>query len=386
MKYVLKNIKGLIKKEPFIFAIMAVCVFVSAWIMCFSYGLYQNYNVIKAEEELPEELQGINPEIAEGKILTKRDVVKYLEAISPETLNAMDFVHCTTNYEEIPSDTGGYASLRFSVRDGKYQSAQYITDLWTDSGMIISGRLISDDEEEMGSNVAMVVNGLNGWDHAALSVKTGNDTIRLFGKEYKVIGVVNTWGHPIIPFLSLPDEHRIRSISFYYDAGITSKQYEELKAAAEIAIPEKLVFAESLPFPDKESYYLYNNIMLISTIIAVLTAINFGALYSFVVNRRKKQLAIFKICGCKSGRAVRIYFGECLLIGIPAFLLGIGSFIPVMKGILADIFPYMEDSYSLGIYGAIFGIYLVILTVIMVILLFRLVKKSTVAVWKGDKT
>ena len=137
MKYVLKNIKGLIKKEPFIFAIMAVCVFVSAWIMCFSYGLYQNYNVIQAEEELPEELQGINPEIAEGKILTKRDVVKYLEAISPETLNAMDFVHCTTNYEEIPSDTGGYASLRFSVRDGKYQSAQYITDLWTDSGMII---------------------------------------------------------------------------------------------------------------------------------------------------------------------------------------------------------------------------------------------------------
>lgn len=40
MKYIFYNIRNLIKHEKFIFAVMIICVFVSAWIMTFSYGLY----------------------------------------------------------------------------------------------------------------------------------------------------------------------------------------------------------------------------------------------------------------------------------------------------------------------------------------------------------
>lgn len=390
MRYILKNLKGLIIGEPFIFSIMAVCVFVSAWIMCFSYGLYQNYNVIKENTEIPADLQNIMPEIKDKKLLTKGDLVKYIAEISDDTLNQMDFIWCSVQFKKLSGDTGDYfaSDCRFAIRDGKYQSSEYIRELYEESGSVISGRLFTDKEEEKGADVALVIpdSVIGRWNDATLSIKNGDNTIELFGRKFTVVGEVNIWGrYPIVPFLSLPDDYKINSVDFNFQAGATPEQFQDLKEAADRAVPEILVFPDHLPFPDKESMYLYSNIMLISAIIAVLTAINFGALYSFVVNRRKRQLAIFKICGCKSGQAVVIYLGECLLVGVPMFILGIFSFIPVMKGFLTDIFPYMKDSYSAKIYGAILGIYIVILLFIMLIMLFRLVKKNTAEVWKGGK-
>ena len=51
MKYILKNLKALIKNEGMIFMLMIVCIISSSLIINFSYGLYQNYNVIKNESK-----------------------------------------------------------------------------------------------------------------------------------------------------------------------------------------------------------------------------------------------------------------------------------------------------------------------------------------------
>jgi len=51
MKFILKNLKSFIQNEKMIFLLIFICIITSSFIINFSYGLYQNYNVIKEEEE-----------------------------------------------------------------------------------------------------------------------------------------------------------------------------------------------------------------------------------------------------------------------------------------------------------------------------------------------
>ncbi len=65
MKYVWYNIRSLVRHEKFIFAVMLVCIFISAWIMAFSYGLYQNYFSLRTESD--ETSKEISPKLAAGQ-------------------------------------------------------------------------------------------------------------------------------------------------------------------------------------------------------------------------------------------------------------------------------------------------------------------------------
>ena len=210
------------------------------------------------------------------------------------------------------------------------------------------------------------------------------EELTLFGKRYKIVGVLdNTAITVLIPFLSAPDDLDLPWGPFIvFQENITHAQYAELQDKANEVIPGKLLFPE-LNIIDDESIYLYNNIMLISALIAVLTIINFAFLYNFIFRKRRRQLAVMRICGCTKMRALWIYMGECGLICVPTFLLGIAVYIPFMHGVLSKLFRYMEDSYSPEIYIAIFAIYVVILFIIMGAMLLRQIKRETVQVWKG---
>ena len=406
MKYIFYNIRNLAKHEKFIFAIMLVCVFVSAWIMTFSYGLYQNYFSLRAETET--EGKELSTELIEGETLTKADVVRYFAAISEETLNAMDLIALWgwTN-QGIPVSKTGYGwgqfFFRFTIWDGRYKVSDYVRELWENNNQIISGRYLSDEEEATGADAAMIADDImklfDEIDRFAalgeeLPTTYGNmefieltdatrEELTVFGKRYKIVGTVKSGAMVTIPFLSVPDDYELTTAPhFVFRNNITKRQYTELRDKANEVLPGKISFPE-LDIPDEESIYLYNNIMLISALIAVLTIINFSFLYNFIFRKRRRQLAVMRICGCTKMRALWIYMGECGLICIPTFLLGIAVYIPFMHGVLSKLFVYMEDSYSPQIYIAIFGIYVVILFIIMGAMLLRQIKRETVQIWKG---
>lgn len=97
MKYVLQNIRTLAKNEKFIFAVMLICVFVSAWVMTFSYGLYHNYAAMLDNEA--GKGYDIQPEITEGMTLTRKDLVRFFDGLSPATLDAMNTVFIQSGFD-----------------------------------------------------------------------------------------------------------------------------------------------------------------------------------------------------------------------------------------------------------------------------------------------
>ena len=401
MRYVLRNIKNLIIHEKFIFVIMLICVFSSAWIMTFSYGLYQNYFSLRAETEM--EGKELDPEVIEGASLTKGDLIRYFGAISDETLNKMDIIYCSGSMSPwLPPGVGlGSIPFRFIIDDGIYKTSPYILDIWQSSGLITSGRYISDEEEASGAKVVLINqsildtqkmieeaerNGISPPESNIIdfmeATSLTDSELTLWGETYTVIGVHSSFGIVIVPFLSLPDDFELGGIGFTFKNNITNLQYNELVEQANAVIPGKLMFPE-MSLPDEESIYLYNNIMLISALIAALTIINFAFLYNFIFQKRRRQLAVMRICGCTGFRALWIYLTECIIICIPTFLIGIAAYIPFMHGVLSRLFIYMEASYSPAIYITIFAIYVVVLFVIMGAMLLRQIKRETVQAWKG---
>lgn len=389
MKYALKNLLSLLETEKFIFSIMLFCVFFSAWAMTFSYGLYHHYSALSADEE--GKGKDVYPEIADGMTLTRGDVVRYLYEISPTTLDAMENVVVIHNIMGGADDDGNEVSLsrsssRVVIRDGKIVPSPHIVKLWNDKNMIVSGRMIYDDEESDGEMVALIgEREKNGeWKNEAIQfTDDGTLIVNDVGREYqyKLIGTHTAPGL-IVPLLSMPEEAKIDKFIMCFEKTMTRSQYDELRAVAEEVLPGVLIFPE-LELPDEESYYIYNNMMIVSVLIAALTIINFAFLYSFILGKRTRTLAIMRICGCTEGRAWGICLGECCLICIPTFIIGVLTYIPFMKNVLSEPFEFIEEAYSLPVYAILFAIYAVMLFVIMGIMLKKQTSRELVEGRKG---
>lgn len=379
MKYVFRNIRGLAKKETFIFVIMLLCVFVSAWVMLFSYGLYQNYHALLVEGE--ENSKEIRPVISEEQALTYAELKTYLEALPDEALGGLNVIYCTDAYgfEVVDEDEDhhwGHSDIfvsRFTVQNGMIRYSEYIDKMWSGKGMITSGRYFTDNEEMSGANAVIIPNKFLS-EPLFEPLFVNKDAIKLLDREFTVVGTHRSMGI-VIPFLAVPPEHEVSELVFMFENTVSRKTFKIFEDTAAQVIPGKLTFDDA-DIPDSDSVYLYNNIMMLSVLIAALTIINFAFLYNFIFKKRSRQLSIMRLCGCTGRKARAICLGECVLLCVPVFIAGTALYIPFMHGVLSNLFEFMEAAYSPAIYLAIFGIYLVTLIVIMGIMLSAQITKT----------
>lgn len=476
MKHIWRNLRGLWKNERLLLAIMILCVFSSALLLQFAYGLYQNYHVLRVEAE--DELKYVTASVAEGETLTAGELRQYVEALPKEIAEKADQFQCEASigklsdhvtmtpelqekfdamfkdyriwydkdgnaiscggqihyddpeviklltedgvYDEQEQETMYEQQLRDEYGDGlhwehftpdtdlsvlglsggygfKYRNGEYgFTDVWRNTmkkePYFVKGDIFTDAQVAAGENVcylsqsmlkkeAMIPN----IDYLLVTrfLQTDENHLTLYHSQTAIVGVTKSKGFfgniPTVPFTVLPDDWKLGSfVGILFPRNIDRRTYDTLTATADEVLPGKLLFAD-MNFPDKDNIYLYNNIMLISALIAVLSVLNFVMLYHFILKRRSRSLAVYRMAGCTAGKAVRIYLGECFVIGIPVYLLGLAAYLPLMHRLLSKIFPYMEESYNLGVYAAIFGMYLLMMLVMLTVMVSRHVRQS---IWK----
>ena len=392
MKYILKNISRFIRNETLVFFIILICVFCSSLILNFSYGLYQNYRAKKTAYDL--ETTTVVPTIVEGASVTKGELKEYSLALSQKTLDAMVVIYGMAHIDELSPDPTDYTTMymRFTIHEGQFQICEATRKGFEEHGQIVSGRYITNEEEATGANVALLPYDWHPEFYRSLmtdeeSVRFYDEEnemvgtkVRFFDREYKVIGTYNgSGGNPIVPFLTVPDSVVLdQGFGIQFTRSVTRSQYNELKNIAETVMPGKLIF-DDMQIPDPDNILLYNNIMLIAVLISGISAINFTMLYQYMVQKRSRELAIFRICGCTKTKAVWLYLGECLLLSVPTYLVGIGCYKLLLKYVFADIFEYIELAYSASVYATIFIIYLVIMLVITDIMIRKRIASSVIS-------
>ena len=210
-----------------------------------------------------------------------------------------------------------------------------------------------------------------------------DETIVFQGKKYKIIGLQKM--HPlIVPFESLNDDTPIDLLLFNFKNPLTRSQYNEIKEKIQSNIGD-LASIPELNIPEPENYYLYNTIIFISALIAILAAINFAILYQYVLTKRRKTLSIFRICGCTITRAFKMLISECMIITIPTFVLTSLIFDKTALPILSKYFEYIESAYSIKLYLLIFVIYVFFCFIILSLMIcLGYLRKSINTIWRSN--
>lgn len=374
MKYTLKNLKLFFKKEKMIFILVLICVVTSSFIINFSYGLYQNYNVIKEEEEsqLYEfEVPFLNKDEAyASKEVLKNTVLSFTDSLN----NSIEMYLVKPYSDEVSADDYGDIFVRFCVNNGEIAPCELFRNNMDKNGTLISGDYFTAEQEAAGEKVAMVFDDLDTDPSITKKLMINENTILFQGEEFEIIGIQRMHAL-IIPFESLDDNTIIKSALFRFDKPVTRSQYNEIKEKLEINFPG-IAQVPELDIPEAENYYLYNTIILISVLIAVLAAINFAVLYRYILSKRTKNLAIFRVCGCTKAKALCMYLAECMIIAIPLFALTTFAYDRFALPILSKHFEYMEAAYSVKLYLLIFGIYIAATLIVLMLMISGFLRKN----------
>ncbi|MDR0920293.1 MAG: ABC transporter permease [Oscillospiraceae bacterium] len=404
MRYILKNVLSFIKNDIVIFILIILTVFSSAISLYFSQGLYYNYRKVNENETKGIYSFTINFNDSDERYVTKKMLVDCLLSIPQKSLDGIDFGMLITpteiDYERMKHSGGGYlAYARFMISDGQVKNPEKFEKIF--SNRLISGRWFTDEDFEKKTKAVII--GKN-FKITFPDVPIKDNKLSYMGTEYDIIGTGDISWSLYITLESLDDDKRMGVKTSYTDEitgeeipytegielmfydkntenfeeqALTRQQYDDIKKAFDIHLGDLAVFP-NLEIKDNENRSLNNTIIIISILIALLSAFNFAILYKSILVKRQKTLAVFRLCGMTRLKAILQYLFESLIISIPVFFLALLIYIKVLMPIFIKRFEYIQGAYSAKIYVLIFTLYFAVSVIILLVMFLTTIPRKAV--------
>ena len=157
--------------------------------------------------------------------------------------------------------------------------------------------------------------------------------IRIFNDYYEVIGISSTAYIPLNSVDISTNKETIKNIEIVISSIIKNNVERE---TFNDYLRKTFMFCKVIvPTEDYKTIWDYIP-MLIPTILVVLIGLfNLGFLYAFFINKRKKNIAIYQICGASRYECFKVLTFELLTIVTLTFVLSITLY----KVIMLTIFP-----------------------------------------------
>lgn len=373
-KYTLKNIKSFFINNFIIFILLVISTITSAIVIFFSYGVYQNYNTILSykEDDLSDDYIGINYVNTGSEYVTKRDLLNCLSEID-DISNELREQIIQYDVEGI-IDNNSY-EFKFLYCDGKFKVAEEFKENLKKYDNLTEGTYWSDYEEANGICVALISDPAVFGEISALdSIKYVNQ-LKIGGKIYDIIGK-QAWNEKgaMFPFSTVADEQLLTSTLISFNSAVSVKTYNQIRDVFNNYMGDKAVF-EEIRTIDKDTYYTYKTVILISVFIALIAAINFMILYRYIMSTRKRTTAIFRILGLTPAKLNFMNMSECIILIVPFFILGMVSYQTVFLPRLHTYFVYMQDAYTPFVYFLLFVIFISVSLIVIGIMLLVMSRK-----------
>lgn len=359
IKYLIKNIHSFICESGFVAVMTFITVMTASIIINFSYGLYQNFNIVIKEEAGGTDYMSIyflNKGTKEGEYVSKKKFMDCIfEIAGYEDKLDEKFVAISTNgYID-----GDEYEFNFNIRNGSIGISDTFVNNIKSNGMFTGGIYWSDIDEQEGSCVALCYDKTRFDNDSPIldRIQTDENTLTIDGKKYKIIGY-QIWvdDGAMIPIQSTNDDICIENVIFGFDRGLTKETFNRISETFTNHLGD-LVYIEKLPVIDKDSFYTYKTIIIISFLITIIAGFDFLILYKYITDKRSKRTAIYRLCGMPRTKIMGINFAECMLLTIPLYLFGMIIFDKLLLPNLTNYFPYMKSAYSSKLYFLLFGIY-----------------------------
>ncbi len=351
MKLVLINIKNSIKEYKGVYVLLIVSQLLAVIMLFMAYGIFCSYNASKQEyDESCYELSAFFSEnVMMGEF--KECYTEILEQVEPR-LNYFFLFAKSEDYEIVTYNE--YHNGRFTNSDKIYKYKR-----------LKEGRLVTDQEINDRKNY---VHGMN--------VGSVGDIIEIEEKMFQVVGVeedewLGTTIHMAIT--CYPDGVVLKNFVLEFEKLPTLKDYEVFKRVLENEFGEKVTIQE-YKVKNEEQLIAINSIIVLSVAVGVIAALDTALLYGYIMKKRKRQMAIFAICGAKRLYRIIINEIEIFIVSLVTATIGFVIFRLLVEKIMNYVYNNTVSIYSMTAYGLMLVMYLlsiVILTTIATIIVNR---------------
>ena len=374
LKYTLKNIKFFFIDNWIIFILLIISVITSSIVIFFAYGVYQNYNTILnyKEDDSYDDYIWVDYENTNSEYVTKEDLMNCLSEID-RISNGLQEQIVQYNVEGVLDDNS--YEFKFIYSNGKFKVAEEFKENLKEYGNLTEGTYWSDYEEENGICVALISDPDVFGDISALSSIRYVNQLKIGGKIYDIIGK-QAWNEKgaMFPFSTVADEQLLTSTLISFNSAVSVKTYNQIRDVFNNYMGDKAVF-EEIRTIDKDTYYTYKTVILISVFIALIAAINFMILYRYIMSTRKRTTAIFRILGLTPAKLNFMNMSECIILIVPFFILGMVLYQTVFLPRLHTYFVYMQDANTPFVYFLLFVIFISVSLIVIGIMLLVMSRK-----------
>ena len=424
MKYIHKNLKNFAKSEPLMILLIMLCSVFAANVLYFSLGLISHYQEQKRVGDISSyELCVQYKDLYEAKVHCDENYVQIARDYDYLTigefkqmlgsLNTDMYRDCSMIYTDIVYDDE-FANVEF---DGNGMSTKSLTVIpfrfkYDPATEIISNAVANSERNIYGQNLS-VEDYIYASKKASIGIGIYNDLfvenkkqtetgyatsyddtynfednkeIELFGIDYEIIGITENIGIEL-PLSSIPDDEKLRTffpdmVMFVYDMPVTNTQYKALCDYIDENYAGKLCVKELDFTYDNSSYY--SQLIAIMLFIVVISSVNIAIIFRYILIKRRRKIAVFKLCGCTESKLNCMFVAEAMLPVFSAFFVGTMFYFAALKPIFCDMFVYMNTFYSINNIISAFSLFMLSCVMVLFIFTFSITIRTPISVWKEE--
>lgn len=366
MHYIKLNIRDFIKNQKLLFLVLVFSQILSVVLIFSSYGIINHFNVKVSEVE------GTALELDFSRIDEEGATAEKCRYFYSEILPVIE---CKLDYFFIFGYSDGIAiESETDFTNGKYSvSEKYKEHV---EKMINSGRYFNEEETSEKTYVAVIGSNIN----------SDDGIVNIAGTNYKVVGtfyderIDNDF--IFVPYLAFPESTEVRHMNIYLEKPLLKSEYDAIYNAAVKYFDGIYEIPEFDGVDNNSDKRVYQDVIAVAILFIVLSVINYCIMYKYILQVRKDKLAIYRICGCRRGKAFLIYLIEMLGESVVLMGIGIGIFKLLILPKLSSIFEYMKYFFEKETYVKISVLYVVIMLVAYGLLVLRFVKDTPVEMIK----
>lgn len=241
---------------------------------------------------------------------------------------------------------------------------------------------LSESDMTNGNKNMLIPNKTLTYEDTSLSNLKIGDTYNLNGVAYKIIGsALDGCFH--IPFHSMEEESKNQIMGVC----ITTNKELSPSDSEQFIYMLSAIFEDAVITPPQAEYGSEFNTFKIFVFVVILLLclgiFNLSYLYIFVLEQRKKQYAVFQICGCTKLRGALIYLAEILLLSVMAYSVSLLLFRFVVLPFVIAMDSMTFLAMSVQSYILLFIFYVLIILLVFLPCIVRYTSKSAVLQYKS---
>ena len=159
-------------------------------------------------------------------------------------------------------------------------------------------------------------------------------------------------------------------------------EYRELEEIVESTFDGKAYCGEFHGIKNENQYRVYRSIIAILVAFVVMSGVNYSIIFSHILDKRRRMLAVSRVCGCTGIKSIIIYMVEIMSVSLITMAGGMLIFIYGILPKIKSTFEYIEYYLNTKVYIELALIYIGILIVIYLILVLRYTGKTPVRLMK----